>query len=222
MLTFIPMYSNQHTGIGSKPFFIEACCPSLASVRRAVQAGARRIELCQDLAVGGITPSEALIRNALEVAGNVPINVLIRPREGDFVYAEEEIQAMEASIRLCKELGVNGVVVGALTPDGQLDQPALQRLLQAARPLHVTFHRAFDACSDPSATLEELIGLGVERLLTSGHCPDAYTGRYALKALVEQAAGRIVIMPGCGITPSNLESIAAVTGASEFHGSRLP
>lgn len=202
--------------------FIESCCASPESVRRAVSAGTKRIELCQDLETGGLTPSEALIREALALAGDIPVNVLVRPREGDFVYTEEEIREMLASIRLCKRLGVNGVVIGALTPRGNVDMATMRRLLAEARPLHITFHRAFDACRDPEEALEELIGLGIERLLTSGHCEDAYTGRFALKALVGQAAGRIVVMPGCGITPSNLQEIATVTGAFEFHGSRLP
>ena len=102
-----------------------------------------------------------------------------------------------------------------------MDTSTMQTLLAQARPLAITFHRAFDECRDPSAALEEIIGLGIERLLTSGHCVNAYEGRFALKRLVDQAAGRIVIMPGCGITPSNLEEIASVTGAVEFHGSNI-
>ena len=125
------------------------------------------------------------------------------------------------SIRLCKQLGVNGVVIGALTPEGKVDTGTMRRLLAEARPLSETFHRAFDECQDPASALEEIIGLGIERLLTSGHWANAYEGRFALKRLVDQAAGRIVIMPGCGITPSNLAEIASVTGAAEFHGSRL-
>lgn len=203
-------------------YIIESCCSSPEDVRRAVLAGTGRIELCQKLETGGLTPSEALIREALALAGAIPVNVLVRPREGDFVYTEEEIREMLASIRLCKSLGVKGVVIGALTPEGRVDLQVMQRLLKAARPLAVTFHRAFDVSLDPSAALEEIIGLGIERLLTSGHCTNAYEGRFALKSLIEQAAGRIVIMPGCGITPANLKEIALVTGASEFHGSRLP
>ena len=203
-------------------YIIESCCSSPEDVRRAVLAGARRIELCQELEVGGLTPSYELIRAAIDVAGAIPVNVLVRPREGDFVYTEEEIREMLASIRLCKSLSVNGVVIGALTPEGRVDLQVMQRLLIAARPLAVTFHRAFDVSLDPPAALEEIIGLGIDRLLTSGHCTNAYEGRFALKSLIEQAAGRIVIMPGCGITPANLKEIASVTGASEFHGSRLP
>jgi copper homeostasis protein len=201
---------------------IESCCASVESVRRAVQRGAKRIELCRDLKVGGLTPSEEQIREALDIAGDTPINVLVRPRDGDFVYSEEEIVSMLESIKLCKQIGVNGVVIGALTPEGKIDIKTVRRLMEEACPLHVTFHRAFDECDNISVALEDIIDLGIERLLTSGHHATAYEGRFTLKSLVEQAAGRIVIMPGCGITPSNLEEIEKETGAVEFHGSRLP
>ena len=229
-----------------KPF-CEVCCPSLEAVARAVAAGAGRIELCERLEVGGVTPSESLIKNALAVAGTVPVNVLVRPREGDFVYSEEEAAQMLESIELCRALGASGVVIGALRSDGSVDMSLMRRLLAAARPvaarpaaaaasataavdpacpgvlrsLRVTFHRAFDECSDPFAALEDIIILGIDRLLTSGHCANAWEGRFILKELVERAAGRIVIMPGCGITPANLDEIAAITAATEFHGSRI-
>ena len=221
--------------------FCEVCCPTLDAVARAVAAGADRIELCERLEVGGVTPLEELIRKALAVAGGsaeagpqsvygnvpandsspVPVNVLIRPREGNFVYNEEEAAQMLASIALCKRLGVNGVVIGALRPDGSVDMALMRRLVEAARPLSITFHRAFDECSDVFAALEDIISLGIDRLLTSGHCADAWEGRFALRDLVARAAGRIVIMPGCGITPANLPEIAATTRATEFHGSRI-
>lgn len=223
-----------------KPF-CEVCCPKLDAVTRAVAAGADRIEICERLEVGGVTPSEELIREALAVAegrvenmlqrapGNVPanepravpVNVLIRPREGNFVYNEEEAAQMLASIEMCKRLGVNGVVIGALRPDGSVDMALMRRLVDAARPLSITFHRAFDECSDIFAALEDIISLGIDRLLTSGHCANAWEGRFALRDLVARAAGRIVIMPGCGITPANLPEIAATTCATEFHGSRI-
>ncbi|MBR3527999.1 MAG: copper homeostasis protein CutC [Bacteroidales bacterium] len=229
-----------------KPF-CEVCCPSLEAVARAVAAGAGRIELCERLEVGGVTPSESLIKDALAIAGAVPVNVLVRPREGDFVYSEEEAAQMLESIALCRALGASGVVIGALRSDGSVDMSLMRRLVAAARPvaarlavaaasataavdpagpgdlrpLSVTFHRAFDECSDPFAALEDIIILGIDRLLTSGHCANAWEGRFILKELVERAAGRIVIMPGCGITPANLDEIAAITAATEFHGSRI-
>lgn len=202
-------------------YFIEACCPTLESVRHAVAAGAGRIELCEQLEVGGVTPSETLIRAALQAAGDVPVNVLIRPRSGDFVYTQAEVEQMLESIRLCRALGVNGVVVGALTADGDVDKATTARLISAARPLSITFHRAFDEARDLPAALEDIIGLGAHRILTSGGRPTAYEGRYVLRDIIALAAGRITIMPGCGVHPSNIDIIASVTGASEFHGSRL-
>ncbi len=201
--------------------FREVCCPTIEAVSKAVAAGADRIELCERLEVGGVTPSESLIKDALSIAGSVPVNVLVRPREGNFVYSEEEAGDMLESIRRCKALGVNGVVIGALRPDGSVDMALMRRLVAAARPLSITFHRAFDECRDPFEALEDIISLGIERLLTSGHRTDAWEGRFILRELVQRAAGRIVIMPGCGITPANLHELAAITGATEFHGSRI-
>lgn len=214
--------------------FREVCCPTIEAVSKAVAAGADRIELCEWLEVGGVTPSEQLIKDALAVAGSVPVNVLVRPREGNFVYSEEEAGEMLESIALCKAIGtdraadgrkaelrVNGVVIGALRPDGSVDMELMRRLVVAARPLSITFHRAFDECRDPFEALEDIISLGIDRLLTSGHRADAWEGRFILRELVQRAAGRIVIMPGCGITPANLPELAAITGATEFHGSRI-
>lgn len=201
--------------------FIEACCPDLESVAHAVEAGAKRIELCEHLSCGGLTPSCELIKMSLELAGKVPVNVLVRPRAGGFVYSPDEVMQMTESIRMCKELGVNGVVTGALKEDGRIDKEVMALLVREARPLHITFHRAFDECRDQCNALEVIIRLGIERVLTSGHKASAYDGRYALRDLVKQAAGRIVIMPGCGITADNIDAIAASTGASEFHGSRI-
>ena len=201
--------------------FVEACCPSLDSVRHAVEAGANRIELCERLEVGGVTPSEDLIRAARQAAGSIPVNVLIRPREGNFVYSEAEVGQMLHSIGLCKELGVNGVVIGALTPAGAVDQATTARLISAARPLSITFHRAIDEAADILAALEDIIALGADRILTSGGSPTAYEGRFVLRDLIARAAGRITIMPGCGVRPGNIDEIASVTGAAEFHGSSI-
>lgn len=202
-------------------WFREACCPSLEAVRAAFRTGAGRIELCERLEIGGVTPSEELLRAAL-AATPLPVNVLIRPRGGDFVYDEAEVQAMLESIRLCRSLGANGVVIGALTPAGRVDLPLMRRLVAAARepaPLSVTFHRAFDETSDPLAALEDVIALGCDRLLTSGHAPDAFAGRGTLAELVRRAGGRIVVMAGCGVRPGNIGLIARETGVPEFHSS---
>lgn len=202
-------------------YFIEACCPDLESVRTAVQAGAGRIELCEELGIGGVTPSETFLRQALDVAGDVPVNVLVRPRGGNFVYTPDEVEQMLRSIRMCRAAGANGVVIGALLADGTVDIGTVSRLVREADGLDITFHRAFDESADLAKALEDIIGLGIKRILTSGGCPTAYLGRFVLRDLVLQAAGRITIMPGCGILPSNLNEIATITAATEFHGSKI-
>ena len=199
-------------------YFLEACCTSLEAVRAAEAMGARRIELCEQLEIGGVTPSEALLREVLS-STRLPVNVLVRPRGGGFVYTEAEIQTMLSSILVCKRLGVNGVVIGALTPDGEVDLPLMRRLMAEAKGLSVTFHRAFDESVDPFAALEDIISLGCHRLLTSGHAPDAYAGREMLGRLVQAARGRIVILAGCGVRPGNIDTIADASGASEYHSS---
>lgn len=203
-----------------KKYFREACCTSLEAVRDAARTGARRIELCERLELGGVTPSEGLLREVLAERA-LPVNVLVRPRGGDFVYDGAEVEAMLASIRLCAALGAAGVVVGALTPAGAVDLPVMRRLVAAARDagLSVTFHRAFDETADPLAALEDVIALGCDRLLTSGHAPDAFAGRAMIGELVRRAGGRIVVMAGCGVRPGNIAQIAQDSGAPEFHSS---
>ena len=201
-------------------YFREACCTSLEAVRAAARTGAQRVELCERLEVGGVTPSEALLRAVL-ATGALPVNVLIRPRGGDFFYGGEEVRQMLESIRLCAALGANGVVLGALTPAGDVDLPVMRRLVAAAREdgLSVTFHRAFDETADPLAALEDVIALGCDRLLTSGHAPDAFTGRAMIGELVRRAGSRLIVMAGCGVRPGNIALIAQDSGAPEFHSS---
>ena len=201
-------------------YFREACCTSLEAVRAAERTGAQRIELCERLDVGGVTPSEALLHAVLAAAA-LPVNVLVRPRGGDFVYSGEEVRQMLESIRLCAALGANGVVIGALTPDGRVDLAVMRRLVAAAREagLSVTFHRAFDETADPLAALEDVIALGCDRLLTSGHAPDAFAGRALIGELVRRAGSRLVVMAGCGVRPGNIAAIARDSGAPEFHSS---
>ncbi|MBR5072939.1 MAG: copper homeostasis protein CutC [Bacteroidales bacterium] len=217
-------------------YIFEGCCTSAADAVTAQHSGAVRIELCSRLDIGGVTPSESLLRDTLlalaeDSVNCAKVNVLVRPRGGDFVYSEEEIQEMLEGIEMCKRLvvsdsvgrehHVNGVVIGALLPDGSIDMATMRRLVAAARPLEVTFHRAFDECADMERDLEEVIALGCERLLTSGHAADAYAGRFALARLVRQAAGRIIILAGCGVRPHNIDAIASVSMAPEFHSSTL-
>lgn len=179
---------------------------------------ASRIELCERLEVGGVTPSVENIRETLGKC-SLPVNVLVRSREGDFVYNGEEVQQMLDTIDTCKSLNVNGIVIGALTPEGDVDMPLMRRFMEAAAPLEVTFHRAFDECRDPQRALEDIIDLGCKRLLTSGQKPSAITGRLLIKELIDQAAGRIIIMPGAGIMPINIYQLISATGANEYHGS---
>lgn len=199
-------------------YFLESCCTDVEQIRRAQEAGARRIELCEKLAVGGVTPSAELLKAAISVA-KVPVNVLVRPRGGDFVFSAAEADTMLRDIELCREAGAAAVVIGALDSRGDVDMPLMRRLCDAASGMSVTFHRAFDVCADPLAAFDDVLALGCDRLLTSGHESDAFKGRFFIAELVERAAGRIIVMPGCGVRRSNIARIAADTGAVEFHAS---
>ncbi|MBO7289855.1 MAG: copper homeostasis protein CutC [Bacteroidaceae bacterium] len=197
---------------------LEICAGSVESAIAARDGGAQRIELCAALEVGGVTPSAGLIAQARKVEG-LTLNVIIRPRGGDFLYNDYEAACMEQDIHTCKQLGVDGVVIGALTAEGDIDTVTCKRLIAAADGMSVTFHRAFDMCRDPRKALEELIAMGCNRVLTSGQTATALAGAPLLKELVEQAAGRIVIMPGCGVNSSNAGAILKATGATEIHAS---
>lgn len=201
---------------------IESCCTSLEAALSARARGAGRIELCEDLSVGGVTPSEDLASSVISALAPLPVNVLVRPRGGDFVFDADEVQQMLDSIDMCKRLGAAGVVIGALTPEGDVDMDVMRRLISRARPLSVTFHRAFDVCRDPLDAFGSVFELGCDRLLTSGHESSAFLGRALIAELVRRAAGRIIIMPGCGVRPDNIDVIAADTSAVEFHGTALP
>ena len=197
---------------------LEICAGSVESAVAARDGGAQRIELCAALEVGGVTPSAGHIAEARKVEG-LTLNVIIRPRGGDFLYNGYEVACMEEDIRTCKRLGVDGVVIGALTADGDIDTATCQRLIDAADGMSITFHRAFDMCRDPQKALEELITLGCHRVLTSGQAPTAEAGIELLGKLVEQANGRIIIMPGCGVNSNNAKNILQATGANEIHAS---
>lgn len=197
---------------------LEICAGSVASAVAARDGGAQRIELCAALEVGGVTPSAGLIAEARKVEGLV-LNVIIRPRGGDFLYDDYEVACMEEDIRTCKRLGVDGVVIGALTANGDIDTATCKRLIKVADGMSVTFHRAFDMCRNPQKALEELIALGCHRVLTSGQAPTAEAGIELLSKLVEQADGRIIIMPGCGVNSNNAAKILKATGANEIHAS---
>ena len=198
---------------------IEICANSAQSCVEAEMGGASRVELCAGIPEGGTTPSYGEIKTAQALTSTIDINVIIRPRGGDFLYTEAEVEAMLLDIELCKQLGVHGVEFGCLTSEGDIDVPLMRRLIEAAKPLSVTCHRAFDVCRDPFAALEQLIELGCDRILTSGQQSTAEKGIPLLKQLVERAGQRIIIMPGCGVREGNIARIEAETGAREFHTS---
>lgn len=196
--------------------FIEICALNIQSALAAQQGGARRIELCSALDTGGLTPSPGLIRQVRQALA-IPVHVLLRPREGNFCYTERELAVLIDDVHFCREAGVNGIVIGALDDNGSVDVSKIQRLMDAAASLEITFHRAFDFTADPFAALETLIDLGISRVLSSGQAPSAWEGRFLLQKLVEKAAGRITVMPGAGITTDNIRALAEISGAAEFH-----
>ena len=196
---------------------IEICANSVESAVKAQEGGAYRVELCAGIPEGGTTPSFGDIRMARQLLQNTKLHVIIRPRGGDFLYSPLELEIMLHDIKVARQLGADGVVFGCLTAEGDIDIPAMKMLMNAVGDMSVTFHRAFDMCKNPQEALEQIIALGCSRILTSGQEPNAVKGIPLLKELVKQADGRIIIMPGCGVNPSNILHIAEETGACEFH-----
>lgn len=196
---------------------LEICAADIGSVYAASNGGADRIELCSALSEGGLTPSAGMIEEALRVPG-IKVNVLIRPRCGDFVYSEQEILTMLRDIEICRQLGVNGVVVGALTPDGNIDREACRRMAVASEGLHRTFHRAFDMCRDPELAVREIISLGFDRVLTSGQSPTALDGA-GLIGRLSQEFPEITFIAAGGINPDNVRDIMNLAGVHEVHAS---
>ncbi|MGE0238318.1 MAG: copper homeostasis protein CutC [Parvibaculaceae bacterium] len=198
----------------------EICVDSVAGVRAAKAAGAHRVELCANLLEGGTTPSRGMIRTARGIAG-IGLQVIIRPRGGDFLYDADEFAIMEADVDTAKAEGADGVVIGLLTADGEVDAARTRALIAQARPLSVTFHRAFDMTRDAVAALETLIGLGVDRILTSGQEPSVLEGLPVITDLIRRAGDRIIIMPGAGITQRNAARIIAEARPKEIHFAAL-
>lgn len=182
------------------------------------QAGAHRIELCDNPADGGTTPSYGFLKEARERT-SLDLYPMIRPRGGDFLYSDEEFHIMKKDVQLCKELGCEGVVIGLLNSDGTIDEKRTAALVEQAYPMGVTFHRAFDRVRDGMEALETLINIGCERILTSGLTPNVTEGISFLTDLVKAADERIIIMPGSGVRSSNIAVLAQQTGATEFHTS---
>lgn len=200
-----------------KEYQFEICTNSVESCIAAQDGGADRVELCAGIPEGGTTPSYGEIAMAREVLTTTRLHVIIRPRGGDFLYSPIEVKTMLKDIEIARQLGADGVVFGCLTADGEVDIPVMQELMKASEGLSVTFHRAFDVCRDAKKALEEIIGLGCNRILTSGQQPTAEVGIPLLKELQEQAAGRIILLAGCGVNEKNISRIAQETGIKEFH-----
>ena len=226
---------------------LEVCCGNPESVDAAVLGGARRIELCADLEADGLTPPTAWIRDAKARYPSLTVHVLIRPRAGDFVYSPVEADVMAGQVEEALDAGADGIVLGELTPEGDVDLPLTERLValvdsynlaaellrsdrchaandshfftEPERRVSITFHRAFDHCRRPHEALEQIIGLGCDRILTSGQEATAETGAAMLRELRRRARGRIGILPGGGVTPGNAARILAETGCSEIHAS---
>ena len=226
---------------------LEVCCGNLESVDAAVAGGARRIELCADLELDGLTPPMAWLRAVKEKYPELIVHVLIRPRDGDFVYSPEEADLMSLQIESSLTFGADGIVIGGLTADGDVDLPLMEQLIsvinafnlaaeldrsdlchaandshffpEPTRRVSITFHRAFDRCRHPFAALEQIIGLGCDRILTSGQAPTAEEGADLLRRLRRRAKGRLLILPGGGVTPENAARILERTGCTEIHAS---
>lgn len=197
---------------------LEICANSYTSALAAQNGGAHRVELCENMAEGGTTPSYAQIKLCKERL-NIQVWPIIRPRGGDFLYSDDEFDLMKEDIEICKTLNCDGVVFGILLADGAIDVKRCATLIELAKPMPVAFHRAFDMSNDLEKALKELIELGFVRVLTSGGANNAFDGMETIAKLVKQCAGRIEIMPGAGINPSNIAAIATKTSARNFHSS---
>lgn len=199
---------------------LEACVGSYKEGKRAEKLGANRIELCDNLSQGGTTPSYGTILQCKNDM-NIDINVIIRPRGGNFIYSKEELSIMKNDIKLCKNIGVTGVVFGFLKDDNTLDYEVTKEFVKLAKPLSVTFHMAFDEIENKFDALDKLIDLGVDRVLTKGGLNNAFKNKEILKALVEYAQDKIIILPGGGVTKDNFLELKDYTNAREFHGSKI-
>lgn len=199
-------------------YIIEIATSDYATTAAAVAGGANRIELCANLAEGGTTPSYGVLKTCRENFDTL-IYPIIRPRGGDFVFTDEEFNVMVQDVQLCKQLGCDGVVIGLLNTDGSIDVKRTEILVNLAYPLGVTFHRAFDRCTNPMEALEQIINIGCERILTSGQQPHALDGIELITQLQKTADDRIIIMPGSGVRKENIAQLAQLSGCTEFHTS---
>ena len=196
---------------------VEVCANGVESCLAAQEGGADRVELCAGIPEGGTTPSYGEIKVARRVLTTTRLHVIIRPRGGDFLYSDLEVERMAADIAVCRDLGVDGVVFGCLKADGTIDMERNRYLMECSRGMSVTMHRAFDRAADPEQALEDAIALGFDRILTSGQQPKAIQGAELLAALHRQAAGRIILMAGSGVTEQNIRQLHEATNLNEFH-----
>lgn len=194
----------------------EVCVDSAEAAIAAAEGGADRVELCSDLLEGGLTPTQGTVKVA-RARIDVKIMAMVRPRGGDFCYSKVEFEVMREDLAALKALGADGIVLGLLNPDGTIDRPRTRELIDLARPLPVTFHRAFDMTRDPFEALDVLIDLGVDRVLTSGQEPSVVEGLGLIAELVLRASGRIIVMPGGGITARNVSRVISEAGVREVH-----
>lgn len=195
---------------------MEICIDGVSSAIAAEKGGADRVELCANLPEGGTTPSAGMIKTVRrKFSGG--LMVIIRPRGYDFLYSDDEMAVMIEDIRMSRELGADGVVIGCLTANGKVDRERCGRLIEAVGPMDVTFHRAFDMTRDLTEALETIHSLGIKRILTSGGKPDVASGMQVISQLVSHSAGRVSLMPGGGVTPENLADIVTTTGVREIH-----
>ena len=199
---------------------IEVCAATLAAAIAADKSGADRIELCQDIENGGTTPSHADIEYCIHHL-KLKINVLVRPRAGNFVYSDAEFETIKKDVLFCKNLGVNAVVVGFLNDDFSIDVAKTSEIVTLAHPMEVTFHRAFDVCADWKIAIEQIIECGCTRILTSGQKPTAIEGSENIKLMVKHAGERIIILAGSGITMENYQELVNFTEVKEVHGTKL-
>lgn len=204
----------------NRELVFEACVGSYNEAVIAMEKGASRIELCDNLLEGGTTPSYGTIKKSIENI-NVPINVIIRPRGGSFVYSNEEFEIMIEDIKLCKQMKVNGIVIGVLNKDNKIDEEGLERLLKEANGLSVTYHMAFDEIENKKEAIDKLVEYKVDRILTKGGGVSAPNNIETLKELIKYADGRIILMPGGGVNKDNRDFIANEVNATEVHGTKI-
>lgn len=205
---------------GVSEMIFEACTGSYVEVVKALENKANRIELCDNLGEGGTTPSYGTIKKTVETI-NLPINVIIRPRGGNFIYSKEEKEIMFTDIEMCKTLGVSGLVIGSLTKDNKIDIEFVSKVKELAKNLNVTFHMAFDEIENKKEAIDNLVDLKIDRILTKGGKNSALENLDSLKELIEYADNRIILIPGAGINETNRDMVIKATGAKEIHGTKI-